>query len=152
AARLAADPQGDDDEAERIGDQRLKVANRGIGENIILVPCGQPFLYDLQVKRLLLSHYLPAFRATQCCAVFFASRMPNSRWAPVNIFGIDRCCRARLRQPSRGKRNIEICCLEEFRSVTRAIGVVMLLAGLLPLIAVGFGLWVWAQHMFAHTG
>ena len=33
--------------------------------------------------------------------------------------------------------------------MTRAIGVVMLLTGLLPLIAiVGFGLWVWAQHMY----
>jgi uncharacterized membrane protein YhfC len=32
--------------------------------------------------------------------------------------------------------------------VTRAIGVVMLLAGLLPLIVVGFGLWVWAQHTY----
>ena len=32
------------------------------------------------------------------------------------------------------------------RQVTRAIGVAMLLTGLLPLIAiVGFGLWVWAQ-------
>ena len=33
--------------------------------------------------------------------------------------------------------------------MTRAIGVAMLLTGLLPLIAiVGFGLWVWAQHGF----
>jgi uncharacterized membrane protein YhfC len=32
--------------------------------------------------------------------------------------------------------------------VTRAIGVVMILAGLLPIIAVGFGLSVWAQHMY----
>lgn len=24
----------------------------------------------------------------------------------------------------------------------------MLLTGLLPLVAVGFGLWVWAQHMY----
>ena len=24
----------------------------------------------------------------------------------------------------------------------------MLLTGLLPLIAVGFGLWVWAQHLY----
>jgi uncharacterized membrane protein YhfC len=32
--------------------------------------------------------------------------------------------------------------------VPRAIGVVMILTGLLPLIAVGFGSWVWAQHMF----
>jgi hypothetical protein len=31
----------------------------------------------------------------------------------------------------------------------RAIGLVTLLSGLLPLIAiVGFGLWVWAQHMY----
>jgi len=32
--------------------------------------------------------------------------------------------------------------------VPRAIGVVMILTGLLPPIAVGFGLWVWAQHMY----
>jgi predicted transporter len=33
--------------------------------------------------------------------------------------------------------------------VPRAIGVVMLLVGLLPLIAiVGIGSWFWAQHMY----
>jgi hypothetical protein len=32
--------------------------------------------------------------------------------------------------------------------VPRAIGAVMVLTGLPPLIAVAFGLWVWVQHMF----
>ena len=31
----------------------------------------------------------------------------------------------------------------------RATGIMLLLAGLLPLIGVvGFGLWLWAQHMY----
>jgi membrane protein YdbS with pleckstrin-like domain len=35
------------------------------------------------------------------------------------------------------------------RQVTRAIEVMMLLVGMLSLIAiVGFGLWLWAQHMY----
>jgi len=46
AARFVAHPKRDDDKAERVRDQRLKVANGSIRENITLVPCGQPCLYD----------------------------------------------------------------------------------------------------------
>jgi hypothetical protein len=116
--RPAADPQGDDDKAERIGDRRLKVANRGIGETITLVPCSEPFLYNRQAKRLLLSHYLPAFRASQCCVAFRGQRpMQNRRalmMAPRQHFGCDWCCR-RQHQPSRGKLT-RICRRQELRS------------------------------------
>jgi hypothetical protein len=59
--RFVAHAQRDDDVAERVGDQRQKMANGVIGKNITLAPCGQPCLDDRQVKRLLPSHYLPLF-------------------------------------------------------------------------------------------
>ena len=59
AARLAAHPQCDDDEAERIRDERLKVENSGIRKNFALIPRSQPCQYDGHVKRLLSGHCPP---------------------------------------------------------------------------------------------
>jgi hypothetical protein len=59
AARLAAHPQRDDNEAEAVCDERLKVANGIIRKNTALTPRSQPRLYDGHIKRLLSGHFLP---------------------------------------------------------------------------------------------